>query len=230
LILLILYIKEISKGLGIHLNNTITNKDLVTNFLNLVYEYKPSYFLEIGAFDASTSLKVAKNLPSTKCIAYEANKYNYEYFNDKLQNLPNFSYEHLAISNHNESVSFFIQRQKNKKIIKPVRKNNSLLERTDTAFTYEKINVNCKTLNSLFDKSDSFCLWIDAEGKGFEVLEGATEILKNTKYIFIEVEQKMFWKDQKLDKDIIKYLNNLGFKQLSQDQEYEHQYNILFGK
>ena len=212
------------------MNNIISNKQLVSNFFDLVYKYNPSYFLEIGAFDASTSLKVAKQLPNTNCIAYEANKYNYNYFVESIDVLPNFKYEHLAISNHNDSVTFFVQRQKNKKKIKPVRKNNSLLERSDTAFMYEEISVNCKTLNSIYSNTSTYCLWIDAEGKGYEVLEGATDILKNTKYIFIEVEQKQFWKEQKLDTDIIEFLSNAGFKILAQDQEYENQYNILFGK
>lgn len=212
------------------MNNVVSNKALVKNFFDLVLDYRPTHFLEVGAFDASTSIRAAKNLPNTKCIAYEANTYNFEYFKDKQEVLPNFSYEHLAISNHNNSVTFFVQRQKNKKKIKPVRKNNSLLERSDEAFIYEEISVDCKTLDSIHPHNETYCLWIDAEGKGFEVLEGAPNILKNTKYIFIEVEQQQFWKDQKLDSDVIEFLSNAGFNILAQDQEYENQYNILFGR
>lgn len=212
------------------MNNKISNKELEKSFFKLVYNCKPSFFLEIGAFDASTSINVAKKLPHTNCVAYEANKYNFEYFKNKVENLPNFTYNNLAISNHNKNVTFFIQRQKNKKKFNPIKQNNSLLERSDPRFMYEEITVKCNTLDSIYSPNETYCLWIDAEGKGYEVLEGAKRILKNTRYIFIEVEEKQFWKEQKLDKDVIEFLATAGFQILLQDQEYENQYNILFEK
>lgn len=212
------------------MNKTISHNNLKELFLNLVKKSKPDYFLEVGAFEASASVHMTRHLSNTKCIAFEANPYNFNYFKEQFLNISNLEYRNLAISNYDGDVSFFIQVKKNKKKIKPVRKNNSLLKRSDNSFQYEEITVSCNKLDSFFNKNNSFCLWIDAEGKGFEVLEGAKNILKNTKYILIEVEEKKYWKDQKLDVDIIKYLELFNFEIVSRDQEYESQYNILFGK
>lgn len=213
------------------MNNTVINHNLLKEkFLHLVKETKPDYFLEIGAFEASASVHISEFLPNTECIAFEANPYNFNHFREQFSNISNLKYKNLAISNYDGYASFFVQLKRNKKKFKPVRKNNSLLKRNDSFFQYEEIIVSCNKLDSLYKENNCFCLWIDAEGKGFEVLEGAKKILKKTKYILIEVEEKKYWQNQKLDIDIIDYLKSFNFDIIYRDQEYESQYNILFGK
>ena len=217
--------------MDLNLNDKLLkNHDLIEKFLTLVKKTKPDYFLEVGAFEASASIYISTHLSNTQCIAYEANPFNYNYFKKQFLRYNNLEYTNLAISNYDGKVSFFIQDKRNKKKFKPVKKNNSLLKRNDDAFQYKEITVYCNKIDTLYNANNLFCLWIDAEGKGYEVLEGAKNILANTKYILIEVEEKKHWKDQKLDRDVIKFLNKLGFKILLRDQEYESQYNILFEK
>lgn len=210
--------------------NVVEHKELKQKFFDLVITNAPNHFLEIGAFEADASNYIANKLPNTRCTAFEANIYNFNHFKDNFKNIFNLDYKNLAISNYDGNAKFYVQVKRNKKKFKPVRKNNSLLERSDSLFEYKEIIVDCNKLDTLYNDTESFCLWIDAEGKGYEVLEGAKNILKNTKYILIEVEEKPYWKAQTLDSEVIKYLKNLDFEILLRDQEYDHQYNILFGK
>ncbi len=203
----------------------LTNKQLVSLFYKKAKEIKPDIFCEIGAYEASAS-KELSNIENISIFAYEANKYIYEmYRNDK--DLKNVNYKNLAISNTTGKVNFYIM----KDYVKSGA--NSLLKRNTETYSdlkYELTEVDCFTLDSLHSKDNSYVLWIDVEGCGLQVLEGAKEILKNTKLILIEVESIQHWEDQKMDTEIISFLESHGFKIVARDQEYTNQYNIMFEK
>lgn len=205
----------------------LTNKQLVSLFYKKAKEIKPDVFCEIGAYEASAS-KELSDIENISIFAYEANKYIYEmYRNDK--GLKNVNYKNLAISNTIGKVNFYIM----KDYVKSGA--NSLLERNTETYSnleYELTEVDSFTLDSLHskDKEKSYVLWIDVEGCGLQVLEGSKEILKNTKLILIEVENIQHWEDQKMDKEIISFLESYGFKIVARDQEYPNQYNIMFEK
>ncbi len=205
----------------------LTNKQLVSLFYKKAKEIKPDIFCEIGAYEASAS-KELSDIENISIFAYEANKYIYEmYRNDK--GLKNVNYKNLAISNTIGKVNFYIM----KDYVKSGA--NSLLKRNTETYSnleYELTEVDSFTLDSLHskDKEKSYVLWIDVEGCGLQVLEGSKEILKNTKLILIEVENIQHWEDQKMDKEIISFLESYGFKIVARDQEYPNQYNIMFEK
>jgi len=181
----------------------LTNKQLVSLFYKKAKEIKPDVFCEIGAYEASAS-KELSDIENISIFAYEANKYIYEmYRNDK--GLKNVNYKNLAISNTIGKVNFYIM----KDYVKSGA--NSLLKRNTETYSnleYELTEVDSFTLDSLHskDKEKSYVLWIDVEGCGLQVLEGSKEILKNTKLILIEVENIQHWEDQKMDKEIISFL------------------------
>tara|TARA_R100000900_G_scaffold19328_1_gene15901 strand:+ start:612 stop:1259 length:648 start_codon:yes stop_codon:yes gene_type:complete len=214
--------KLLTKDMGI-----LTNKQLVSLFYKKAKEIKPDIFCEIGAYEASAS-KELSDIENISIFAYEANKYIYEmYRNDK--GLKNVNYKNLAISNTIGKVNFYIM----KDYVKSGA--NSLLKRNTETYSnleYELTEVDSFTLDSLHskDKEKSYVLWIDVEGCGLQVLEGSKEILKNTKLILIEVENIQHWEDQKMDKEIISFLESYGFKIVARDQEYPNQYNIMFEK
>jgi len=208
--------------------NKLSNIHLVEEFYRILININPDCFLEVGAFKSETSCYVSKKFPSCKVTAYEANPFNYNEFKENLSTY-NFDYINMAISNTSDPVTMYLQNKSFKGNNKFVRGNNSLLKRTDTKKEFIEVTVDCNTLDNLYkDKDKKFVLWIDAEGKGYEVLQGATDLLPSVHAIFIEVEQKQFWEGQKLDTDIISYLESKGFYCYKQDHEFEKQYNILF--
>lgn len=208
----------------------LNTKELQNLFFHETIKFKPNYFCEIGAREATASLFLAHNLENCEIYAYEANPYTHEIYKSHIHNRNksslNINYINLAISNYIGSVSFYIQKHKPKHI-----GNNSMLQRTkDTE--YEILNIPCSTLDHLiYSFGSKYCLWIDAEGCGYEVLLGAKNILKNTGIIFIEVEGSKFWKNQKLDSEILLFLKSEGFVPIAYDSQYYNlQYNIIFKK
>jgi FkbM family methyltransferase len=198
----------------------LTNTEIVNLFYDKTIESNPTDFIEVGCFEASASKHLSTQLPTCTVTAYEANPINFKHFNKELKRY-NINYINKAISNFNGSTTFYL--------LSPTKTNikSSLSKRTKSKKT-TPVTVECNTLDHLHNKEDgTYSIWIDAEGHGYEVLEGAINILPKTKYILIEVEKEPWWVDQKLDTDVVKYLESKGFVPIAKDREWS-QYNILF--
>lgn len=208
-----------------------SNRNLVELFYQQLNEIKPDVFLEIGAFHAEASKHVSKMLTNCEVHAYEANPHNHEMILKELQDY-SFEYINMAISNTNiPQVMNLLAPSSIRPNQKLIGGAHSLSRRLDTRFNYKEVIVNCEKLDNLFsDKLKKYALWIDAEGQGYNVLLGAEELLNYVECIFIEVESRAFWHDQKLDIEIIDYLQKKKFKVLDRDHEYPYQYNIIFVK
>ena len=202
-----------------------TKDELVELFFDSVKTCSPNEFLEIGCFKAEFSIRLRKFLQECKVTAFEANPYNYKKYHDAITTA-GVNHVHSAVSNKEGKITFKLQ---NKDFNVG---NNSILERTrDPIKGYVDVEVDCIKIDSFTDKqSKDICIWIDAEGVGYEVLLGAKETLKKTKYVIIEVEEIQYWKKQKIDADVYALMSEMGFKPIARDQEYSKQYNILFEK
>ena len=200
----------------------LSNEKLVEQFYNLVIEANPSQFLEIGAWRAEASVFVSKKLPDCTVYAYEANPHNY---NDTKESLSayNINYINKALTNYTGNIDFFLQSGKY------IKGNNSVLKKYNPDIKYDSVTVSCDTVDNLhYNDTDTYAIWLDAEGHAFEILESAERVLKQTKVLLVEVESHKYWIDQKLDVDIIDMLQDLGFTIVNRDQQYPKQYNILF--
>lgn len=209
--------------------NILSVKDLDNRFYNLILEKDINVFLELGAFNAETSVKVKSIKSECEVIAFEANPYNYNMFSETLSH-SGVDYRNLAISNYKGISDFFVQIASRGKIIPKTKKNNSLMERNDSTTYYEKVPVEVYRVDDIVDltPSSNVGMWIDVEGVGYESLQGAKDTLRQTQLIKIEVESKQFWKSQITDSKIISFLESEGFKIDSRDQERSGQYNIIF--
>ena len=198
-------------------------KELVKLFLSKIKNDSPSHFFEIGCFSAEFSKMLSKE-SNCKITAFEANPHNYERFKESIE-ANGIELIHSAISNTNEPLTFKIQNGRE------TEGNNSILNRTKKPSKgYTNVTIKCSKLDEYDTNIKSAGLWIDAEGVGYEVLEGAQTILEKTKYVFIEVEEIKYWVNQKLDSDIINFMQLKGFTPIARDREYKHQYNIVFEK
>jgi len=208
---------------------TLDVNELDQKFYSLISDTKPDLFLEIGSFNAQTSCKVKKLVPECRVIAYEANPYNYDMFKDTLPS--NIEFNNLAISDYVGKTTFYVQLTNNGRIMPKTKKNNSILERTESNVHYEHVTVSVDKIDHMFSNEyNNIAMWIDVEGVGYEVLVGAKSILEKTSLIKIEVESKQFWKDQVIDNKIIDFLHSQGFTSSFRDEEYTNQYNIIFTK
>lgn len=198
----------------------LTNPEIVKLFYSKTIQSLPSQFIEVGCFEGSASKHLSKELPNCKVTAYEANPVNFKSFKEELSTF-NINYVNKAISNFEGETEFHLLSSTKKNV------KSSLSKRIKSKKT-TPVTIECNTLDNLhYNNNDSYSLWIDAEGHGYEVLEGASKILMNTNYILIEVEKQKFWIDQKLDNDVIKFLQIQNFVPIAYDREWT-QYNILF--
>jgi len=190
-----------------------------------------THLLEAGAYEGNMSYNIISKMPNCNVIAIEANPYNYENFHKRFIDT-SAKYLHCALSNENGSVTFNVQKKINGNDVGLIRGNNSILERSNGNIEYESVTVQSYKIDELFDlqSGDMMTMWLDLEGFAYEVLTGGTETFINTYCIKIEVETKQFWKEQKLDSDIIQLLEGHGFKKVFRDWESPKQYNILFMK
>lgn len=204
-------------------------------FFALMTQYAPcDLFIEAGAFDATTSKKICSELPNCRTYAFEANYDNYEHFAPSAAAI---NYLYTAITNYTGSIVFKQQSHTTSgAVFDKIKGNNSTKIRVlDKNTVYTNINVPCDSLDNFFvgkfSSTDSIGLWLDLEGTAYEALTAATEVLRNTSFIKIEVEDQQYWENQKLSADIVTLLDKHEHVPLIRDFEGTsvQQYNILFG-
>jgi len=86
-------------------------------------------------------------------------------------------------------------------------------------------------IKNKFKNNTKISLWIDVEGAQSEVLNSLSNSFEQgiINSVYIEVEQKKMWQQQKmLDNDIIDFMNKRNFSQFLRDNEHATQYNIIF--
>lgn len=184
--------------------------------VNLFFEMSKDChtLIECGARGAEASVRFGRT-----AIAIEANP---ETFNQKTAHAPHIQRMNVALDKQEGFASFHFFDKSS------MPGNASLFERNDKK-TQRKITVPVTTLDKVSENlGDGIALWIDVEGKAYEVLEGGIETLKKTKVLIVEVEQIPFWCNQKLDIHVKEFLENHGFVFVNQDQEYPQQYNMLY--
>ena len=201
-------------------------------FFKIATQVSPcDYFVEAGAFEGTASQIVKNLLPTCEVHAFEANPYNHAYYKKSFENT-GINYVHQAVTNYTGDITFKIQRARGNSPINPVKGNNSVLPKVKKFFTYEDVSVPCTTLDEYFKlligPDHKIGLWIDLEGHAYEALNSATTLLPQTVCIKVEVEQRRYWQNQRLDTDVIDFLTGLGFVPVMRDREWPQQYNILF--
>ncbi|WP_257098610.1 FkbM family methyltransferase [Pseudovibrio flavus] len=198
--------------------------DLVTRVL------KPDYFLEIGAHEADTALRIARKLPECTSVGFEADPGVHKHFCEEFeqQGVPeNFHYRHMAVTDKVGDVEFFMQPKEDPEFLFA---NNSL--KTKPGQEYESIRVEAATIDSLYKpkSEETAVLKLDVEGHHYEVLEGATDFLDNTQAIYAEVEDYKIWEGQKTVFEVYDLLDGAGFVPVTRDVETPGQYNVMFLK
>lgn len=195
------------------MDSYLTNAELVDLFFELTQDCHT--LIECGAHGAEASIRFGR-----QAIAVEANP---ETFKSKTAKKDHIHRINAALDKE-AGYAFFYMFNNNK-----TPGNASLLERNDKE-TVAKIKVPVVTLDDIASEvEEGIALWIDVEGKGYDVLSGGEETLRKTKFLIIEVEKIPFWKNQKLDTDIKTFLKAHNFSVVAQDEEYPgKQYNIIY--
>ncbi|MGP9791041.1 FkbM family methyltransferase [Roseinatronobacter sp. NSM] len=199
-------------------------------FYGLQRALQPAHFVEAGAHNAATSLKIREVSPQTSVTAFEANPYNFK----KFASQTNFAaagvdYRLNALTDHEGPVTFNVLIEEGGVARQPASGRSSLLTRTDATARHEEVTVTGTTLDACFsDQTGTLALWVDVEGAAGKLLAGAARTLPRIQSLMIEVETRAFWSGQWLHTDICAHLMGAGLIPVARDFEFRHQFNILF--
>ena len=206
--------------------------DLTLLFYSLGDVLKPDAFVEAGAFNAQASRDMKARLPKCRTVAFEANPYNYELWTQRIDYAKEgIEYVHKALSSEPGTVTFNVQKSRDGHELKKTTGRSSLLQRTDPAFEYDEIRVAATSLDDFFDPlPERPMAWVDVEGASKPVLSGGRKLFGATAAVFIEVEEKPFWEDQWLARDVVRFMGECGLVPVARDFESRSrtQYNVVF--
>ncbi len=168
--------------------------------------------------------------------AFEPNPKNYRLMqSDGRLRARNIELVPMAASNYDGDADFFIVAAADSFEARLRRGMSSLYRRPNDWDVRESVlRVKTTRLDTFLNHKASgerrIALWIDAEGKAYEVIEGMTGILKNIHLIHVEVETTCsIGANQRLYSDVRRLLQQLGFAELASDDRHGAlQFNALF--
>lgn len=198
-------------------------------FFTIVAQQIPEIFLEIGAHEASASCRVAQTVAVRNVYAFEANPFTHLSMIEEnpALNCEPVVYVNMGIGEH---VGFSSVKIPNGSGIMPG--HTSMLYRNDGS-NYKEFRVPCTTVDTFLagraNSNDTIAMWIDVEGLAYEVLSSAKNALCMTKVIYVEVEDRQYWRDQRLAGHVVELLAESGFIPFARDKG-AGQFNLVLLK
>jgi len=199
--------------------------ELEQSFLEIVESADIATTFEVGAHEASFSLEISSRRQDIDCYAFEANPVVYNKFRSTIEK-KGVIYLNEAISNRDMQTVFSVPLKDDGKHAK---KLGSLSKDNDFE-RFNRYTLQASKLDRFKENIAGNCaLWIDVEGHAGEVIEGAAEILESCVAIYVEMETRQRWENQKTDVTIIEHLLQFGFVPIMRDiQRFNWQYNAVF--
>jgi FkbM family methyltransferase len=198
-------------------------------FFDIVKTSSAELFLEVGAKDAEASRYIAKNQPHKEVIAFEANPYTFERFNNY------YDYKKIGVDYRNTALSeqvgtVTINVRKNARGKPKADGQASLLKHSDYAPGHTQVKVDASTMDEVIrqNSNNGYALWMDVEGALEPVLKGARETLSDLQVSFIEVETKEIWSGQWVKSDVDSFLKSAGIIELARDFQSRWQCNVIY--
>jgi FkbM family methyltransferase len=213
--------------------------ELDTLFHDLVVLARPEIFVEGGAFEADTSLRVAAAVPGCRVVAFEANPYVYAKFSASRDFAAgSVDYVHRALADEPGTAVFRVVAASSSLADDRVQGYNSMLPRVGGDWLgdveYEEVEVPATTLDAEFgntefgDADGTAAMWLDVEGATGVVLAGAQTFLDRCEVVKIEVEEVPFWREQWLAGDVAEAMAKHGLAPVARDHQDDDQYNVLY--
>lgn len=204
-------------------------------FTTLLSRLQISAVCDVGSMNGADALAFSAAVPQSSVYALEPNPHNLRLMaaNPALH-AHNIHIEPLAATNYDGGADFYLVEADYSRA-DAHRGMSSLYRRTDPLCPPTSVvHVRTTRLDTyLADKRSPqarFALWIDTEGKAYEVLEGAAGVADHVYLLHVEVETKrLIGSDQKLYPEVRALAQRLGFAELATDQPQDHeQFNVLY--
>ena len=198
-------------------NNIAANIELEDLVKNLEF----NTVLDIGSNKGQFILLVEKLFENDKFF------YSFEPINEVLKkqkkffsSKKNIIFFNFALGKESETKIFNITKRIDSSSFLEI---NDLVKNTDYLIK-EKRSIEIRALDKIIKGENlikPILIKIDVQGYEFEVLKGAGNILRQTKYIIIEVSENEIYKGQSLTNEIINYLENFNFSSTNETEFYQ---------
>jgi FkbM family methyltransferase len=204
-------------------------------FVKLLSRMRISTVCDVGSMDGSESLTFRAAVPGSSVYAFEPNPENFRRMHlDPALQERGIQVVPLAATNYDGEAEFFLVAADYSQP-DASRGMSSLYRRSDVWATPARV-VQVKTTRLdtfLADKCPPharLALWIDTEGKAYEVIEGISGLVNRVQLLLVEVEtEPCIGSNQKLYPEVKSLLQGLGFAELATDQPPNQlQFNALF--
>jgi FkbM family methyltransferase len=204
-------------------------------FVKLLSRMGISTVCDVGSMDGADSLTFRDAVPESSIYAFEPNPENFRRMQaDRALQERSIQVVPLAATNYDGEAEFFLVEADYSGRDSP-RGLSSLYKRTGEWTTPAGV-VRVKTTRLdtfLADKCpphSRLALWIDTEGKAYEVIEGIGDVVKQIHLLLVEVEtEPCIGSNQRLYPEVKSLLQRLGFVELATDQPPSKlQFNALF--
>lgn len=195
-------------------------------FIELNSHCKPPLILEVGAHEATFSLKMKQLLKNSRIMAMEANPEVFEKHREKV-NQSGVEYLNLAISERNGEILLKVPMNADGQETRSMGSIRTYVDGQE----FHGHTVRSRTLDSLFDVPARNTIWIDVEGACLEVINGASRTLTESIIVYAELEEEARWAGQATLEEVARRLYEFDLIPLFTDIQRMHwQSNILFVK
>jgi len=170
--------------------------------------------VDAGAADGRSSLKFAHNFKQSKIIAFEPVSQMCELFKEKTQHLSNVILIKKALGNSISKVKVNITKNfESSSILQLNTQYNKNTDFTDELGFQNTETVDLTTLDEeLKDHKNIGLIKIDTQGAELMILQGASQTLKKTKIILLEMNNHDSYKNAAKYYQVDIYLRNSDFR------------------
>jgi len=191
---------------------------------------------DVGSMNGADALKFRSALRRASVYAFEPNPENFRLMQaDPALREQDIQLVPFAATDYDGEAEFFLVKADYSLPLPHYRRGmSSLYRRSDGSELSAVIPVRTTRLDTFFaDKSRPdarWALWIDTEGKAYEVIEGASGLAGQVHLLHVEVETSpCIGSNQKLYPEVKALLQALGFVELVTNQAHSQtQFDALF--
>lgn len=203
-------------------------------FARLLSRLQISVVCDVGSMDGADALMFRDAAPGSSIYAFEPNPRNFQLMEaNRALRERNIQLVPLAATNYDGEADFFLVAADYSRR-EAARGVSSLHRRSGEWAPADVVRVGTVRLDSFLAGKCApparLALWIDTEGKAYEVIEGVTRMAHDLHMLHVEVETSpLIGANQRLYPEVKTLLERLGFAEVATDQaRSKAQFNALF--
>jgi FkbM family methyltransferase len=208
------FIKRMFRKFGIEISFLTVQSKPRYNFLKIIENHNIDLIYDVGANVGQFGSEMREVGYNGYIVSFEPLPLEHKVLLNKSKEDVKWKvHEQCAIGNENTFIDIHVSGNSVSSSILPMADAHS--DAAESSAYVNKIRVPLRKLDTVFDTystlSKNYFIKIDTQGYEWQVLDGASEILKNATGVQVELSLVQLYEGQKLWIDIIQRLESAGF-------------------